>query len=240
MLKEKLLDEVFSAIADGAISSARKYYDDKKIKKQISDGINHIIEAEQSNLYYNSLDKALSGSKIIQDYTLSLRDGFDRFNLEERLQNLGSHFCLTDMEKSYVISVVRRLCQTIDNILENNLGDDTRYSVGRIKSYYNQWTSKSDEILEQIRSQSNLPLSIYPSHSIPDCEGTPLIERYIIPVDLGDHHDHGINLPSLIDCFKQSSLILILGTAGSGKSYTIPRSGIKTPACYLLSTERNQ
>lgn len=221
MLKEKLLDEVFSVIADGAISSFRKHYDDNKIKKQISDGINHIIEAEQSNLYYDALDKALSGSKIIQDYTVSLRDGSDRFNLEERLQNLGRHFYLTDMEKSYVISVLQRLCHVIENVLKKNLSDDTRYLAGKIESNSNQLTSKLDVMLEKIGSMSSLPLSIYTSHSIPDCEGTPLIKRYIIPMDLGDHLDHGINLPSLIDCFKQSNLILILGTAGSGKSYTI-------------------
>ena len=115
MLIKKLLDEVFSVLFDDAVTGIRKRSDEEKVKAQVSEGIYRVIEDEKKNQYYDALDRALHNSRILQDYAASLKEGFDKFDLEKRLQSLGKQVYLTDEERVYVISVIRHLCQIIEN-----------------------------------------------------------------------------------------------------------------------------
>ena len=163
----------------------------------------------------------MHNSRILQDYAASLKEGFDKFDLEKRLQSLGNQVYLTDEERLYVISVIRHLCQIIENGLRSNLSDDTRFLAGEVSTSTRQLERKLDEINDKIGIMANTPLSAYPSLSIPDQKGIPLIRRFIIPAEFGDHIDTAANIPLPIDCVKQDKQILLLSTAGSGKTYTL-------------------
>ncbi len=92
MLIKKLLDEVFSVLFDDAVTGFRKRTDEKKVKAQVLEDINRVIEDEKKNQYYDALDRAMHNSRILQDYAASLKEGFDKFDLEKRLQSLGIKF----------------------------------------------------------------------------------------------------------------------------------------------------
>ena len=144
-------------------------------------------------------------SRILQDYASSLKEGFDKFDLENRLQSLGKQVFMADAERAYVMPVIRRLCQIIEDGLKGNLSDDTKFLAGEIATSTRQLERKLDEINDRIGASANVPLTDYPSHSIPEHKGIPLIKRYIIPAELGDHFDTVDNIPSPIDCVKQDT-----------------------------------
>lgn len=221
MVIENLLNEIFSALFNDTVTGFRKQSNEKKVKDQISDGINRVIEDEKENQYYDALDRAVYNSQILQDYASSLKEGSDRFDLEKRLQSLGKQVFMTDAERIYVIPVIRRLCQIIEDGIRSNLNDDTKFLAGEIANSTRQLERKLDEINDRIGITASTPLSAYPSHSIPEHKGIPLIKRYIIPAELSDHTDTADSIPSPIECIEQDQLILLLSTAGSGKTYTL-------------------
>ena len=55
MVIENLLNEIFSALFDDTVTGFRKRSNEKKVKDQISDGINRVIEDEKENQYYDPL-----------------------------------------------------------------------------------------------------------------------------------------------------------------------------------------
>ena len=221
LIIDNLLDEVFSELFDDAVSGFRKRWEEKKVKDQISEGIHRVIEDEKKNRYYDALDRVVHNSRILQDYAASLKEGFDKFDLEKRLHSLGRQVFLTDEERVYVIPVIRRLCQIIEDGLRSNLSDDARYLAGEIATKTQQLERKLDELNDRIGIATNTPLTDYTSHSIPEHRGIPLIKRFIIPAELGDHIDTIDDIPLPIECIKQDRLILFMSTAGSGKTYTL-------------------
>ena len=65
MLIKELLNEVFSALFDGAVSAFRQRWNEKKVKALISEGINRVIEDEKKNQYYDALDRAVYNSWVL-------------------------------------------------------------------------------------------------------------------------------------------------------------------------------
>ena len=158
MVIENLLNEIFSALFNDTVTGFRKRLNEKKVEDQISDGINRVIEDEKENQYYDALDRAVYNSQILQDYASSLKEGSDRFDLEKRLQSLGKQVFMTDAERIYVIPVIRRLCQIIEDGIRSNLSDDTKFLAGEIATSTRQLERKLDEINDRIGITASTPL----------------------------------------------------------------------------------
>lgn len=221
MLIDSILDEIISILFDDVAASVKQHINDKKIEKEIRDGINHIIEIEKNNENYDVLDRFLSNSHILQDYFSSVKEGYGSFDINARIDNLVAQMKLSDLTGSYIKSVVKRLCQVIEGKYRNSLSFGNKYLLCHMDADTQTIIRNQERVLDAIKNIPRFALSDFPSHRIPNCDGRPLIKRYIIPMNQGDFANNNGTLPLPIECVKQEKRVLLLSDAGFGKSYTL-------------------
>ena len=221
MLIERIVDAIVDALFDDAVSGFRERQREKKVKEQIAAEISRVIEDEKDNAYYDVLDRVLSDTTVLQDYAYSLEKGLGTFDFDTRLHNLGEQMKLSDLERTYVIPVVKRLFQIIDGVFKGNLSKDTKYLLSTSENNTKTLEAEINSLRRAIDNANRIPLTIYPSHQIPDQNGIPLIKRHIIPMNQADYPEDSAILPTPIEYLKQEKKIVLLSDAGAGKSFTL-------------------
>lgn len=220
---ETIVGEIIGDLHDRLCDSHKE----KSLKKQIEKGINQVLKDEEGNVDFDILDKTLTNSKILQDYASSLIADDEYFRLGERLSALKESIDGDALQVSRMMGVVSKLCNVIRRNIIDSLGKDARVSLSIFLSQLAELSDKQDEINELLIELRNelrfpqIPLTFFQSHPIPTIYGNHFIRRQIIPNDQGSNQKSENNTTFHAEYFELSKRILLLGDAGSGKTFTL-------------------